>query len=107
MSTSPFACANCGISHSPLKKCPELGPKKIDVSFLFTDHPEKVKQKSATSEVLLRLKRKIGKARAVAVRLEKVYRERKDALGLERAFGEANVLTTTLKLIDLELEKLK
>lgn len=48
MSTSPFACANCGIEHSAKKKCPELGPKKIDVSFLFMDHEEKVKEKKAT-----------------------------------------------------------
>ncbi len=107
MSTNPDACANCGMEHSAKKKCPELGPKKIDVSFLFTDHPERVKEKSATREVLLRLKRRVGKERARAVRLEKDYRERKNMLGLERAFGEANVLAMTMKFIDQEVEKLK
>lgn len=107
MSTSPFACANCGMSHSPLKKCPELGPKKIKVGILFTEHPEKVKEKKATIEVLLRLKRRIGKERARCVRLEKDYREHKDALGLERAFGEANVLRMAMRFIDQEVEKLK
>jgi hypothetical protein len=107
VSTSPFACANCGIEHSAKKKCPELGPKKIDVSFLFMDHEEKVKEKKATLEVLLRLRRRIGKQRAFARQLEKTYRAKKDTVSWERAFGEASVLTTAMGFIDQEVEKLK
>lgn len=60
-----------------------------------------------TREVLLRLKRRVGKERARCERLEATYREKKDTLGLERAFGEANVLRMVQRFIDDELKKLK
>jgi hypothetical protein len=59
-----------------------------------------------TREVLLRLKRRVGKERARCERLASAYRVTKDSLGLERAFGEANVLRMVQRFIDDELKKL-
>lgn len=64
----------------------------MDIAF----HKAKVK------ETLLRLKRRIGKDRAMYHRLlaESV------GLAKERPFGEANVCTQVMRWIDDELEKL-
>lgn len=59
-----------------------------------------------TKAVLHRLKRRIGKERARAEKLEKTYFEKKDSFGRERAMGEANVLGLAMGFIDEELRKL-
>lgn len=61
---------------------------------------------SDTKEVLQRLKRRIGRERARASRLEKSAYEKKDGTGRERARGEETVLGLAMGFIDEELKKL-
>jgi hypothetical protein len=59
-----------------------------------------------TKEVLARLKRRIGRERGRARRIEKAAFERNDGSARERARGEENVLALTMGFIDEELKKL-
>jgi hypothetical protein len=59
-----------------------------------------------TDRVLNRLKRRIGKERARCLRLYDEYKSTGNTVGLERAFGEANVLSMAMRWIDDEMKKL-
>jgi hypothetical protein len=57
-----------------------------------------------TKEVLLRLKRRLGRERS---RFDRFYREATNPSMKERAYGEANVCGLAMGFIDDELSKLK
>lgn len=59
-----------------------------------------------TDKVLMRLKRRIGKERARCLRLYEDCKSTGNTVGVERAFGEANVLAMAMRWIDDEMKKL-
>lgn len=59
-----------------------------------------------TRATLHRLKRRIGRERARANRLELIAYKNHNSVARERAMGEANVLSLTIGFIDEELRKL-
>lgn len=66
---------------------------------------KKTVSENPTAAALLRVKRKIAKDRAFAVRVFKSAQERKDNTAMERAGGEANVLHMALKYVEEEIKK--
>lgn len=65
------------------------------------------KKTDAIVETLHRVKRRIEKDRAFAIRVWKSAQERGDSLASERAAGEANVLMLAMRHVDAEINKLR